>query len=578
MSHHGLTRQLGFWTATLVVVASMIGSGIFGNTGIIQHAVANPGYVMVLWLIGGLLALSGALCYAELSTVMPHAGGEYVYLKNIFGLLPSFLTGWVSFVVAFSAPAASAALLSSEYAEKTVALLDPTSPLVPFLQSPVNQKIVACGMVMLFTAIHMFGVRAGGYLQNILTVVKLGLVLAFVGAGLYVALFVQNTPVTETVSPGNAIAWGGTGVGLLYVTFAYSGWNSAAYLAEEVKDPKKTLPRALIVGTLITTTLYVLLNLVYYLAVPADELAGEKAVAAMSAGSLFGARVSALFNLGFFFILMSTLSATIMLGPRVYFAMARDNLFFQAASRVSPRFGTPIVSFVLQGLLAILYIISGTYEQIQTYMGFALAIFPVVAVFGLMKLRKDRPDLRDHYRTPWYPLTPLFFILVSVFVMVASLIYSYEECLIALAVVFSGVPLYFAWMRIVHRGKDHEELRQTLMNLPLFHGTGELLDGDEDADHGHSGFSEYPDYPHPDEDSDTSGLNGIPAPATNGAGRESAAAESAGPGRKSQSGHSAQKGKARHSQGSADSAESSGISSTMQSQEDVRLAISRRRS
>ncbi|MEQ8352388.1 MAG: amino acid permease [Leptospiraceae bacterium] len=561
---NGLTRQLGFWTATLVVIASMIGSGIFGNTGIIQQAVANPGYVILLWLVGGLLALSGALCYAELSTIMPHAGGEYVYLKNIFGLLPSFLTGWVSFVVAFSAPAASAALLSSVYAEKTVALLDPTSPLVPFLQSAVNQKIVACGLVLLFTGIHMFGVRAGGYLQNILTVVKLALVVGFVGAGLYVALLVKEIPIAEKVTSGQAIAWGGTGVGLLYVTFAYSGWNSAAYLAEEVKDPKKTLPKALIVGTLLTTTLYILLNLVYYLAVPAETLAGKEAVAAMSAGSLFGARVTALFNLGFFFILISTLSATIMLGPRVYFAMARDNLFFQAASKVSPRFGTPIVSFLLQGLLAVIYIISGTYEQIQTYMGFALAIFPVVAVAGLMKLRKDRPDLNGHYKTPWYPFIPLFFIGVSIFVMVASLLYSYEECLIALGVVLSGVPLYFIWMRIVHRGKDHEELRQTLMNLPLFHGTGEFLEEDDDSDYGHSGFSEYPDYPMP-EDPDTSAGESI---------------ENSSNGKNSSNGNSTHPAEEATKSDSGKAPEASSEhrnSSDEDAQEDVQLAFSRRR-
>ncbi|MCB1164557.1 MAG: amino acid permease [Leptospiraceae bacterium] len=573
MSQHGLKRQLGFWTATLVVIASMIGSGIFGNTGIIQQAVDNPGFVILLWVIGGTLALSGALCYAELSTLMPHAGGEYVYLKNIFGLLPSFLTGWVSFVVAFSAPAATAALLSSEYAEKTVALMDPTSPLLPYLQDPMFQKALGCAMIVLFTGIHMLGVRSGGYLQNLLTIVKLALVLAFVSAGLYVALYVEQIPVTKSMSTGNAVAWGGTGLGLLYVAYAYSGWNSAAYLAEEVKDPIKTLPRALIVGTLLTTALYVLLNLVYFLAVPASDLAGEKAVAALSAGNLFGAKVTAFFNLGFFFILVSTLSANIMLGPRVYFAMARDNLFFQAAARISPKFGTPVVSFLLQGLLAIIYIISGTYEQIQTYMGFALAIFPVVAVIGLMKLRKERPDLRDHYRTPWYPVTPLFFIGVSVFVIVASLIDSYVECLIALGVVLGGVPLYFIWMRIVHRGKDHQELRKTLMNLPLFHGTGELLEDIPEE----SSLAEEPEEIV--AESETNGRSRKKSPNGRSSDSRKGRAES------SNGSHSAEKvnGKSNGHNGSGKSVPSQGSQngqnrSGEDPEEDVRLAFSRGRS
>lgn len=459
----------------------MIGSGIFGNTGLIQERVGNPGMVVALWFIGGMIALAGALCYAELSTLMPHAGGEYVYLKNIFGLLPSFLTGWVSFIVAFSAPAAAAALLSSEYVFKALESLNPESGLTVFLSDEWNRKFSGCAMVIFFTSIHMIGVKAGSFFQNVLTVIKMSLVVAFVIAGFMIFWIYPDTPLATDFIAGK-IEWSGTGAGLLYVMFAYSGWNSATYLAEEIRSPEKNLPRALIAGTILTTSLYVILNLLYFMAVPAGELSGERAIAAMTAESLFGANITILFNLGFFFILLSTLSATLMIGPRVYFAMARDNLFFKAAAHVSPRFGTPTISFMLQAALAIIYILSGTYEQIQIYMGFALSIFPVMAVAGILVLKHQRPDLKSPYKTPFYPLFPVFFIIMSVFTMVASLFVYTITCLIAIAVVLAGIPFFFMWMKIVHPGTTMAELRKSLMNLPEYKPDAKDLSGLKNAD------------------------------------------------------------------------------------------------
>lgn len=449
-----------------VVMASMIGSGIFGNTGIIQSAVGDPYMVIALWGLGGLVALSGALCYAELSTLMPHAGGEYVYLKNIFGLLPSFLTGWVSFAVAFSAPAAAAALLSAEYLQPAVDLLLPGTIFASMLDSAGGRKLLASFLIVLFTAIHVMHVKKGGVVQNLLTVVKVGLVLLFLSAGFYVAFSAPTVPM-----PGHfesqGIQWGGVGLGLLFVMFAYSGWNGATYLAEEIRNPERNLPIALIGGTVITTVLYVFLNILYYMAVPASELAGQKAVAQLSASHLFGTNITTFFNVSFFFILLSTISATIMIGPRVYFAMARDRLFFRIAAQVHPKFHTPVMSFVIQGLLSIIYIASGTYEQIQTYMGIALSIFPLVAIVGLMLLRHKRPDIQGPYRTPLYPLFPLIFIVFTVITIITSVIGRPREAGVALLVILLGIPVYFLWMRIVHRGTSKKDFYNSLLNRPF---------------------------------------------------------------------------------------------------------------
>ncbi len=462
-----LKRQLGLWTATFVVIASMIGSGIFGNTGIIQSAVQNSYVVFLLWILGGIIALSGALSYAELSTLMPHAGGEYVYLKNIFGLLPSFLTGWVSFVVAFSAPAASAALLAGDYVHKALLLLDPVSSLTLFFAEPHGRKLFGTILILFFTFIHIIEVKKGGYLQNVLTIIKIALILIFLVWGFFIVSTNDKFHLSNHLK-NEPVAWNGIGIGLLFVMFAYSGWNGASYLAEEVKDPEKNLPRALVGGTIIVMILYFLLNLLYYWSTPASELEGQEAIAAISSNKLFGEHISIAFNIGFFLILLSTISVTIMIGPRVYYAMARDNLFFKAASHLHPKFNTPVISFLIQGILAIIYIWSGTYEQIQTYMGFALSIFPVMSVIGLIYLRRKYPHIKSPYKTPLYPLFPLIFIVFSIITMIVSYIGRPLECTIAIIAVLLGIPFYLFWIKIIHKNKSVKEIRKSILNYPFY--------------------------------------------------------------------------------------------------------------
>ncbi len=455
-----LKRELGVWTAVLVVVASMIGSGILGSTGLAHQSIGSAGGVMILWIFCGLLALAGALCYAELAVAMPHAGGEYIYLKNIFGALPSFLSGWVSFIVGFSAPVAAACLLSADYALK---ILPPDSWLYAVLNDHIDlftfsapawkttiqlshKTIYACALVLLFSLIHIVGARSGGMVQNVLTVIKLVLIGTFTVGGLVVGLTSDNlAPVAETFASFD-INPSGLGVGFMFVFFAYCGFNGATYLAEEIKDPDRNLPRALLYGTLLTSVLYVLINVVYYLAIPAAELSGETAVASVAAGHLFGPWIKTFYNYAFCFMLFSSISAMTMIGPRVYFAMARDNLFFKMASKINPRFQTPMMAILLQAGLAMLYILTGTYEKISFFMQYALSIFPVLTVLGLFLLRRNNPELKSKYRTPLFPLLPLFFAVFSVVMMILAYREWPETSQVAIGAVLLGVPIFFLWV------------------------------------------------------------------------------------------------------------------------------------
>ncbi|MBL8020402.1 MAG: amino acid permease [Leptospirales bacterium] len=443
-----MKRQLGFWSATIIVVANMIGSGIFGNTGFIQGMVGSPLMVLALWFLGGLIALAGALCYAELSTIYPHAGGEYVYLKNIFGGLPSFLTGWISLLVGFAAPAAAAALLSGVYVSDFLRLIYPVSAASAFFLDATNRKLLACGLVILFGVFHSLGVKQGSRLQNFLTGAKILVILLFAGGGLIMAHASLSMPIAEHFS--GTLKPEGLGVGLLFVMFAYSGWNAASYLAEEIKDPVKNLPRSLVAGTLFTMLIYLVMNYVYYLAVPGSELAGKPDPAAQAATRLFGSGVNSVFHVAFSFMLLSTLSACVMIGPRVYYAMARDGLFFSFASKVSSN-GVPVQSIVVQCAISLLYILLGTYEDIQTYMGFSLSLFPVLTVFGLILHRKRHPEMERGYRSPLFPLLPIFFIIFSALIVLTSYLGRPHEGNFALSIVMAGVPMFYLWLRFRDR-------------------------------------------------------------------------------------------------------------------------------
>jgi APA family basic amino acid/polyamine antiporter len=421
--------------ATAVVMANMIGTGIFTTTGLLLGMLESGWLVLLCWLAGGLVALAGALSYAELATMMPRAGGEYVYLRHIYGPLPAFLSGWTSFFVGFAAPVAAAAVAFAFYL--TAAGLLPGTW--------AAQKTAAVGVVLLFTGVHYTGLRWGARVQNALTGLNLVLI-----SGMLLAGFVSPRADWRFWSTDAFLASGqpaNLATALLWVMFAYSGWNAAAYLGEEVERPERTLPRSLLVGTLAVTALYLALNLFYFAAAPPEKLRKVEAVAGVAMRELFGPSASGWLAMAVAVALASALSAFMLVGPRVYFAMARDGLFFPFAVRIHPRFATPSLSIVAQGICAALMALTGTFAQLLTYIGFALGIFPWLTVLGVFLMRRHAPQAARPYRVWGYPVVPAFYLTVMAWVMLASLGARPGPPLIALATVAAGIPAYLLLRR-----------------------------------------------------------------------------------------------------------------------------------
>jgi len=424
-----LRRRLGVWTATSVVVANMIGAGIFTTTGLMLARVESGWLVLGCWLVGGLVALAGALSYAELAAMMPRAGGEYVYLREVYGPRAAFLTGWTSFFVGFSAPIAASAVACATY------LI--AAGLLP--KTWLAEKGAALTVVAALTAVHCFGLRRGALMQNLLT----GLKLALLG-GLLVAGFVFGSGSGDLFAgAGDGMARPGQlGVALLWVMFAYSGWNGAAYIAEEVESPGRTLPRALLLGTLTVMVIYLLVNALFFYAAPVSELRGVIPVGEVAAEKLFGPYGAQWLSGLIALALLSSLSAYILIGPRVYFAMARDGLFFRAAARVDPERETPAAAIVAQSLCAAVMVLTGTFEQLLTYIGFALGIFPWMAVLGVLLLRRRAPQRERPYRVWLYPLVPVFYLAAMPAILAVAFVNSQWTSLVAIATVLAGIPAY----------------------------------------------------------------------------------------------------------------------------------------
>lgn len=444
-----LERKLGLGTATLVVIASMIGTGIFVTTGEILGMTQNSFVVLILWLLGGMIAISGTMAYAELSAMMPDVGGEYLFLRNIFGLLPAFLTGWISLIVGFSASIASSALAFSTYLSKFAAS-NQLAFLAEYLQEPWLPKAIAIFLIIFFGIIHALGVEEGSKVQNVLTVIKLGVVALFVFIGIFFIDYSRVDRLLTNHHPQGIIPDMPTmSLSLLIIMWAFSGWNGATYIAGEIKDPEKNLPRALFLGTLLTTIFYIALNIIFLLSADYEVIKGQKAIGEVAASHLFGKNISSIFTGGILLILLSSISVQMMIGPRVYYAMARDNVIFKELAIVSKRFQTPIFAILVQTIISITYVAFVNLEWLMIYMGFSLSIFPVLTVIGLIYMRRKFPEKARPHKVPFYPWLPLFFIIMSVAMMVTALTKWTESSQFALLVLFSGIPVYFIWRWIV---------------------------------------------------------------------------------------------------------------------------------
>jgi APA family basic amino acid/polyamine antiporter len=437
-----LERRLGLFPAANLVVGNMVGAGIFTTSGLLMGELGDASLMLLLWLAGGILALCGALCYGALGAAMPQAGGECVYLSQLYHPLLGFLTGWVSFFVGFSAPLAASALGCSEYLARAfpvgVAWGDPD----------LIKKLGAVLVIGALGAVHLRGIEVGARVQNWLTGGKVLLIVLFVAAGFALgegSWAHLAGPWAGVDGPMPAHTGGRTaGLALLRIMFAYSGWNASAYVGSELRDPGRTLPRSLLVGTGVVILLYLGLNLLFVYALSPREMTGVIAVGGLASSRLFGGPSETVLSALIAFALLSSVSALIVLGPRVYWAMARDGSFFRFAARVHPVFRVPSRSILLQCGLAAVMVASGTFDQILTYMGFCLGIFPILAVLGVFRL----PHAAGRAgRVPGHPLPALVFVAGMGLTLILSFQERPVESTIALATVGLGVPAYFGFQR-----------------------------------------------------------------------------------------------------------------------------------
>lgn len=443
-TYRTLERRLGPIDAAAIVVSNVIGIGIFITPGYIAGAVPHPLGFLAVWVAGGLLAFTGAMAYAELAALRPRSGGEYVYLREGFGSLAAFLTGWTSFVAGFAGAIAAGALGVSQYLGRFIPVAADSTPFFAIPLGPLSlsfspQTLVALTAIFGLAFIHVRGLGPGRLVQNTLAGLKVGALALFVVVGL---AFGRGSFDNLSAAPaGQAF---NIPLAFILVMFAYSGWNAASYVAEEVKNPGRNVPIALGIGTGAIVLLYFGLNVLYVYAVPISEMgAGNSEIAMVAAENLLGPLASTLLGGLAVVVLLGSLSAMTVAGPRVYFAMARDGVFFQAASRVHPRYRTPAFSILAQAVWSGLLVLSGTKDQLAEYTGFAVLLFSAFAVSVVFVLRRRHPDEERPFKALGYPIAPAIFVLASLAVTVAAVMGRPGPSLWGAVIIAAGIPIYW---------------------------------------------------------------------------------------------------------------------------------------
>jgi len=444
MAEEQLQRKLGLFPVTNIVIANMIGAGIFTTSGLLMSGLNNPVLMLVLWGIGGIIALCGALSYGELGAAMPGAGGEYLFLSRLYHPVFGFLSGWVSFVVGFSAPIAASAMGFSEYFLRAIPAFPEWLSGAGIMNEKITGKLISISVILIFTFIHYRGIKTGARVQNVLTVLKVLLILVLIFAGLMSGKGdTANFSRENIINPGFA-GCKTIGLSLMWIMFAYSGWNASTYIGSEIKNPSKILPRSLIYGTGIVMLLYLALNSLYIYGINPEEMKDVISVGGLAMRNLFGKSAEVLFSLLIAFALFSSLSAFIIIGPRVYYSMAKDGLFFKSVAKIHPKFRVPANSILLQCLIAVILVLSGSFEQVLTYMGFALGIFPVMTVIGIWKLRRKEPEA---LRLKGFPVTQIIYAGAGILILILSFLERPIESSIALLTVLVGIPAYLVFSR-----------------------------------------------------------------------------------------------------------------------------------
>jgi len=456
-----LERRLGPLDSAAIIVSNVIGGGIFLTPPLVAAMVPHPGLFLSTWIAGGLLAFAGAMAYAELAALRPRAGGEYVYLYAAYGRLAAFLTGWTSFIAGFSGAMAASAVVLASYVGRFVPAAADSTPIVrlplPFVPLVVSrQAIVALAAIALMAWIHRRGIGPGRIVGNLLASLKVSALLIFIALGFAIgAGSTANLHQAGVASGSLATGWL---LALISVMFAYSGWNASAYVAEEIRDPGRNVPLSLALGTMAVVVIYVALNALYLYVIPLPQLAAVKgSVLDIIADRLFSTRAGDVMGVVSIISIAASISAMTLAGPRVYYAMARDGLFFPQAARVHPRYHTPSAAIVAQAAWSGILVLSGGAFALINYTGFAVVLFSGLAVAALFVLRRREPRADRPFRVWAYPFTPAIFILASI-AMLGNALWNdllkpiasgadWGPSAAGLIVIAAGLPLYYVFRR-----------------------------------------------------------------------------------------------------------------------------------
>lgn len=446
-SRPDLVRGLGAWDGALLTIGSVLGTGIFITTGDIARALPHSGLILLLWLVGGLLTVAGALTYSELGGMFPRAGGQYHFLKEAYGPLWGFLFGWTAFFVIMSGGIATLGVGFGEYLGAFLPFFSTkhvifSLPLGAWTWSVNGGQLAGAAAILLLSAINYVGLKEGAGVQNAITVVKIASLLGLAGFGLLVQAPV-SPQLFAPLPSGNALSL--FGVGMIAVLWSFDGWYAVTSVAGEMRRPERNLPLGLIGGTAAVTLLYVLMNLVYVRALPVEAMGQTGRIGEAAASALFGPAGARLITAAVLVSSFGCISSTILYAARIYLPMAQEGVFFPALARIHPRFLTPSACIVAQGFWSMVLTFSGSYEQLYTYVTFAVVLFHAATGAAVFVLRRTQPEVPRPYRVWGYPWMPLLFILSSIALVANTLFEKPTESLVGVGLVLLGLPAYAFW-------------------------------------------------------------------------------------------------------------------------------------
>lgn len=419
--------KYSFSVAVTVVIANMIGTGVFTSLGYQVGPIPSGFAILFLWLVGGVVSLCGAFCYAEIATSLKKSGGEYLFLSKLFHPVLGFLSGWISLLVGFAGAISAVAIAIGEYSNDLLGL-------------PVT--LVAIFSIVIISVVHLFGVKTGGLAQNILTGLKLSLIAFFCLAPLFFGEAKSGISFLPQAGDWNLIASAGWAISLVFVVYAYSGWNASSYIAGNIENPERNIPRSLITGTLIVTLVYLALNGMFLSVSTFAELDGQNDIGNVVANKLFGATTGLVFSGLFSFALLSTLSAMTIAGPRVAEAMGEDYPILQSLSKKN-RYAMPYLAIVFQGAWSIVLVLLSDFKQIIQYISVSLSWFTLFTVIGVFILRSKTKKEERQFNIPLYPLPPILFIVCTLWMIYYVTTNEPKIILYSVGTVAIGLILYF---------------------------------------------------------------------------------------------------------------------------------------